>query len=58
MNSSAIGFESGVGYWNQSSEVWPDHIFAGDVRKESYYKLARNSSGAAVTEPYFDSIDY
>ena len=58
LNSSAIGFESGVGYWNQSSEVWPNHIFAGDVREESYYKLARNSSGAAVTEPYFDSIDY
>jgi len=58
LNSSAIGFESGVGYWNQKSDVWPDHIFKGDVREESYYKLARASSGTAVSEPYFDSIDY
>jgi len=58
LNSSAIGFESGVGYWNQSSEVWPNHIFSGDVREESYYKLARNSPGTATSEPYFDSIDY
>jgi methyl-accepting chemotaxis protein len=58
LNSSAIGFESGVGYWNQKSEVWPNHIFNGDVRDESYYKLARRSSGTAISEPYFDSIDY
>ncbi|PKG81586.1 methyl-accepting chemotaxis protein [Colwellia sp. 75C3] len=58
LNSSAIGFESGVGYWNQTSEVWPNHIFEGDVRDESYYKLARRSSGTAISEPYFDSIDY
>ena len=58
LNSSAIGFESGVGYWNQASEIWPEHIFAGDVRTESYYKLARKNSGTATSEPYFDSIDY
>ncbi|SFD75943.1 methyl-accepting chemotaxis protein [Pseudoalteromonas denitrificans] len=58
LNSSAIGFESGVGYWNQTSDIWPDHVFSGDVTEESYYKLARNSAGVATSEPYFDSIDY
>ena len=58
LNSSAIGFESGVGYWNQTSKTWPEHIFSGDVRDESYYQLARRSSGTATSEPYFGSMTY
>ena len=58
LNSSAIGFESGVGYWNQTSNTWPEHIFSGDVRDESYYQLARRSSGTATSEPYFGSMTY
>jgi methyl-accepting chemotaxis protein len=58
LNSSAIGFKSGGGYWNQTSETWPDHKFSGDVRDESYYKLARTSTSTATSEPYFDTLDY
>ncbi len=58
LNSSAIGFESGIGYWNQTSNTWPEHIFSGDVRDESYYQLARRSSGTATSEPYFGSMTY
>jgi methyl-accepting chemotaxis protein len=58
LNSSAIGFKSGGGYWNQTSETWPDHKFSGDVRDESYYKLARISTTTATSEPYFDTLDY
>ncbi|PHR81293.1 MAG: methyl-accepting chemotaxis protein [Colwellia sp.] len=58
LNSSAIGFENGVGYWNQTSNTWPEHIFSGDVRDESYYQLARRSSGSATSEPYFGSMTY
>jgi methyl-accepting chemotaxis protein len=58
LNSSAIGFESGAGYWNQTSNTWPEHVFSGDVRDESYYQLARRSSGTATSEPYFGSMTY
>lgn len=58
LNSSAIGFENGIGYWNQTSNTWPEHIFSGDVREESYYQLARRSSGTATSEPYFGSMTY
>jgi len=58
LNSSAVGFESGVAYWNQTSETWPDHKFSGDVRDTPYYQLARRSSDSATTEPYFDTLDY
>lgn len=58
LNSSAIGFESGTGYWNQTSNTWPEHVFSGDVRDESYYQLARRSSGTATSEPYFGSMTY
>ncbi|MEH6385773.1 MAG: methyl-accepting chemotaxis protein [Colwellia sp.] len=58
LNSSAIGFKSGGGYWNQTSETWPDHKFSGDVRDETYYKLARTSTSTATSEPYFDTLDY
>ncbi len=58
LNSSAIGFENGAGYWNQTSNTWPEHVFSGDVRDESYYQLARRSSGTATSEPYFGSMTY
>jgi methyl-accepting chemotaxis protein len=58
LNSSAIGFENGAGYWNQTSNTWPAHVFSGDVRDESYYQLARRSSGTATSEPYFGSMTY
>ncbi|MFT5718468.1 MAG: methyl-accepting chemotaxis protein [Oleiphilaceae bacterium] len=58
LNSSAIGFENGDGYWNQTSETWLDHIFIGDMKDESYYQLARISSGSATSEPYFGAKEY
>ena len=58
INSSAIGFENGEAYWNQTSEDWPDHKFTGDITGESYYQLARRSSKTATSEPYFDGIEY
>lgn len=58
LHSSAIGFESGVAYWNQTSNTWPNHKFSGDIRAESYYQLARKSPGTATSEPYFGSMTY
>lgn len=52
LNSSVIGFENGDGYWNQTAKSWPDHKLDGDITERSWYQLARNSQGAAMTDPY------
>jgi methyl-accepting chemotaxis protein len=56
LDSSAIGFENGDGYWNQTSKTFPDYKFIGDIKDKSYYQLARKSSGSAMTEPYGASV--
>ena len=58
LNSSAVGFEDGESYWNQTSDIWPDHSFIGDIKEQSYYQLARRSAGVAITEPYDDTIEF
>lgn len=52
LNSSVIGFENGDGYWNQTAKSWPNHKLDGDITERSWYQLARNSPGTAMTEPY------
>lgn len=58
LNSAAIAFEDGKSYWNQTSDLWPDHSFIGDLEAQSYYQLGRSSSSVAVTEPYDDAGVY
>ncbi|WCE30333.1 methyl-accepting chemotaxis protein [Vibrio sp. SCSIO 43137] len=53
--SFVIGLDSGKGYWNQTSDNWPNHVFKGDVRSQSWYQLAMQNSGVAVTDPYGDN---
>ena len=52
LNSSVIGFENGDGYWNQTAKSWPNHKLDGDITERSWYQLARNSQGTAMTDPY------
>ena len=47
-----IGFENGDGYWNQTAKSWPNHKLDGDITERSWYQLARNSQGTAMTDPY------
>lgn len=53
--SFVIGLNNGEGYWNQTSSSWPNHVYEGDVRTKSWYKLAMSHSGVAISDPYGDN---
>ncbi|QJY39335.1 methyl-accepting chemotaxis protein [Vibrio europaeus] len=55
LNSSVVGFTNGDAYWNQTAKTWPNHKYDGDVTTRSWYQLGRQSTTAAMTEPYLDS---
>ncbi|EEX34392.1 MULTISPECIES: methyl-accepting chemotaxis protein [Vibrio] len=52
LNSAVLAFESGDAYWNQVSDNWPDHKYAGDVTQRSWYQDGRQAPSVTVTEPY------
>ncbi|KFZ37777.1 chemotaxis protein [Shewanella mangrovi] len=51
-SSSVIAFTNGDGYWNQQSDSWPNHKYAGDVTQRPWFQEAMKSATAAVSEPY------
>ena len=55
LNSSVVAFTNGDAYWNQTAKTWPNHKYNGDVTTRSWYQLGRQSSSAAMTEPYLSS---
>ncbi|EEX94255.1 methyl-accepting chemotaxis protein [Vibrio orientalis CIP 102891 = ATCC 33934] len=52
LNSSVVAFTNGDAYWNQTAKTWPNHKFDGDVTTRGWYQLGRQSSSAAISEPY------
>ncbi|QSX35552.1 methyl-accepting chemotaxis protein [Shewanella avicenniae] len=56
-SSAVIAFTNGDGYWNQQSDSWPNHKYAGDVTQRPWFKEAMSASGVAVSEPYQGGSD-
>jgi len=55
LNSAVIAFDSGDGYWNQTSRDWPANKYTGDVSKQGWYQAVRTAPDATVTDPYRSS---
>ena len=52
VGGAVIAFENGDAYWSQTSDTWPNHKFAGDVKERPWYQAGRSASDVTMTEPY------